>query len=85
MTTQTFTAYVIDYALTQGIIKVTAQSDDGTPSIIGYKNGQYTVYSHKPKWFTDEKEAKAAAETIRTKKIASLQKQITKLEKLSFN
>lgn len=44
----------------------------------------YTQYFHKGEWFLTEDEAKTDAENRRKKKIASLKKQIEKLEKLKF-
>lgn len=73
--------WVTKYALTTGITKI------GSAGII--KSNALTIntvigYFHKPHWHTTEAAAKAHAEQMRLKKIASLRKQIEKLEALKF-
>jgi hypothetical protein len=79
-------AYVTQYALTAGIrcCEVVRADKDGYgwvkwPGAIGG-----SAMFGKNHWHSDPAEAVKAAEEMRAKKIASLQKQIAKLEKLTF-
>ena len=77
--------WVTRYALTQGIIKTEAElCSDST--MISYKIGGYTQYAHNEgkDWHRSKESAIEGAEEMRTKKISSLKKKITKLEKLIF-
>jgi hypothetical protein len=48
-------------------------------------DGEWTSwYIHKPYWHLTRAEAVKQAETMRQKKIASLRKQLAKLEKMRF-
>lgn len=80
---KTITAYVSKYALTRGVfgreVRITNSVADMAVTL-----DQYPMYLHKGDWFLTEEEAKADAENRRKKKIASLKKQIEKLEKLKF-
>ena len=73
-------AYITKYALTKGIIEIE------NPEF--YEN--YIVISHiEPiinpvDWFRTKQEAIHRAEEMRVKKIASLRKQIAKLESMKF-
>jgi hypothetical protein len=79
------TYYLTKYALTEGIKEVTARNygDDGT---YVYPEGYTSWFSFKlgRDVFESRADAVKAAEAMRIKKIASLRKQIAKLEKLSF-
>ncbi len=68
------------YALTRGIIEGRAKATS-VPGMILNENGGYL---HEGEWFLTREEAEANAEHRRAKKIASLKKQIAKLEALSF-
>ena len=83
--------WITKYALTQGIHSRSAHVKDRANG-----NGQMAVCRaampaymdeifYEPDWHRTETAAKDHAETMRARKIASLQKQITKLEKLSFS
>ena len=74
--------YVTKYALSAGIehIEVITTS---SPEYVR-ENKRYARDFHKGDWFEDKEEARFKAESMRTKKILSLQKQIEKLERLSF-
>lgn len=76
------TAFVTKYALTRGIVAISSRLTVGSDLII--TNEKYPQYLHKGSWFSTEEEAKVDAESRRKKKIASLKKQIEKLEKLKF-
>lgn len=76
------TAFVTKYALTRGIVEISSRLRVGSDLIT--TNEEYPQYLHKGDWFSTEEEAKVDAENRRKKKIASLKKQIEKLEKLKF-
>lgn len=76
------TAFVTKYALTRGIVEISSRLRVGSDLIT--TNEKYPQYLHKGDWFSTEEEAKVDAENRRKKKIASLKKQIEKLEKLKF-
>jgi glutamyl-tRNA reductase len=70
------TVYISKYALTEGIFEKEGDISDDFPELfLWYKKGE---------WHHTLEEAQAKAEQMRIKKIASLQKQLAKLEKLSF-
>lgn len=75
-------AYVTKYALTQGILKIS-----GRVSASGYfyGNGAYFELQVNPSnWTLDKCLAIERAEKMRDKKIASLKRQIARLQKLDF-
>lgn len=74
MKEELLTAYVTKYALTKGIIKTR-----GTVSESGYFYYGRWYWVRKDHWFTDENAARAKAEKMRKAKLASLEKQISKL------
>lgn len=79
--------YVTKYALSLGIIEVTPEMFIEEHS--GYLYFKYKQDSNRTQvgprdWFTDLAKAQARAEMLRTDKIKSLQKQIDKLRKKSF-
>ena len=81
----TFTAYLTAHALTSGIKTVQAQRcPDINPSMISFKAGNYTNCAHKEglDWHLTEEGALARAGEMRIMKIASLKKQIYRLETL---
>ena len=72
-------AYITKYALTNGII----EKDGIIVKDIYFEVKKYGFFSKGDYFFTKE-EAVEKAEQMRLKKIASLKKQILKLEKLTF-
>lgn len=78
---ETFTAYVTKYALTTGILEVVANWDEAVPEMISYKTpgSFFKQYAHRGDWWRDVDSAKERAESMRTKKIASLNKSIDKM------
>ena len=77
--------WVTKYALTTGIFSEMAELDDemaSTPH--NYETGEYANSFFGNDWHKTEEAAKARAEEMRLKKIASLKKQIQKLEKMTF-
>jgi hypothetical protein len=65
--------YVVTYALTAGI----QVFRKGVVNHGAFRSGYTWVYSGR--WFESLEDAKTAAEAIRVKKIASLQRQLDKL------
>lgn len=80
--------YITKYALTQGIIELDSNSVRSLKVEEGrllYFDSLMSLYSYGPgEWYTEKPHAIADAEYRKKKKIASLQKQIAKLEKLTF-
>lgn len=79
--------WVTKYALTSGIFRVNAKiCSNVSSSMISYResNARFDQYAHGNDWHKTEVEAIARAEQMRTKKIASLKKQIAKLEAMKF-
>ena len=77
------TYWLAKYSLTGGIKElshVARVSDNGYI----YLQGTWEIYKIGKEVFENRYEAVAAAETMRLKKIASLKKQLAKLEKLKF-
>jgi len=80
--------WITKYALSDGILEKDAaeRRDDGTMITVPWKNGWNEVaYFHKNEWHDDKGTAIARAEGMRVSKIASLKKQIAKLEAMKFS
>jgi protein subunit release factor A len=77
--------YITKYALTSGILEIEARNGTAE-NMVCYrsKGASYDQYAHGNDWHVDIDSAKAKAEQMRQAKIASLKKQIAKLEKLEF-
>lgn len=78
-----FTAYITKYALTIGIFDVQAKTICST-SIKYLDNNLCNQYAHANEWHRTLSDAIVCANEMRAKKIASLKKQIAKLEVLNF-
>lgn len=77
--------FITNYALTKGICEEEAEIKsykDGTT--FAYTKKQFTGYKIGSEAFYRYEDAVVKAEELRQKKIASLKKQIEKMEKLSF-
>ncbi len=76
--------YITKYALSQGIFEmdVERQSEDG--KLVCGKSWNQSYHGQGVEWCKTKAEAIARAEEMRQKKIASLKKQIEKLEKMKF-
>ena len=73
--------FITKYALTQGIlIRKVEFSKEEPNECIDKNTGYYYICYRKPEWHITLGEALAKAEDMRTKKIASLKKQISRLE-----
>jgi hypothetical protein len=80
------TVFVTQYALRGGIKEVELIETDGGMAVVkweGALNGQW--YFHGKGWHRTREAAVERAEEMRVAKIASLRKQIAKLEKLKFS
>ena len=76
--------YITKYALSDGIMEVEA-TETSQPNMICYTcNGSYPQFFHKGDWYNNKEDANKQAETMRVKRIVSLEKQIAKLKKLKF-
>ena len=76
--------YVTKYALTKGIIEADVIISEVHPGMVVDSENSLTAY-HKPDWFDVREDAVERAETLRTKKIAALEKSIQKLKELEFH
>ena len=70
--------YVTKYALTKGVIKASGTTRDGKYVNIGSTSGRWLVGPSD--WVATEEEAVSEFERLRNKKIASLKRQLTKVE-----
>lgn len=73
--------FITQYALTRGIFEAECEI---TGDMAVQKNGHLHMYFHKSDWHKTMDAAVRQAESMRTKKITSLQKQIAKLRELKF-
>lgn len=78
--------WVTKYALSAGIQEYDSaepcKARDG--KMVKVMNGQYTQFFHKPDWHSDRETALVRAETMRIKKIESLEKSLKKFKRMSF-
>lgn len=74
--------FVTKYALTSGIKEVEAPDPDPGEDMIVVKAG--FEHYHGADWHLNREAALIQAERMRKKRITSLQKQIAKLEKMTF-
>ena len=80
---QNVTAWVTKYALTSGVKVVEGHVYPDYPSMFVNSTNTNESY-HGNDWHTSEEAALARAEEMRMKKIASLKKQMAKLENMKF-
>lgn len=73
-------AFITKYALTSGIKEIEGRISRVSPKMFVSGYGSY----HANEWHIYRASAIARAEEMRVSKIASLKKQIAKLEKLKF-
>lgn len=84
-TRNTMTIFVSKYALSSGIQRFDNAEESHTPTMVVVRSERGSLDCfHNDEWHLTEEDAKQRAEDMRIKKIASLKKQIAKLEKLSF-
>lgn len=79
--------YITKYALSEGItIRETRESSFPVDGVFVRAAGQASDnYIGRNDWFPDYQSALARAEKLRADKIASLKKQLEKLEKMTFS
>jgi hypothetical protein len=77
-------AYIVKDALSKGIRKVEAELAMDLRGIYVIGENGLSHYYGKRHWAPSYEEAIAKAETMRTKEIARLKRQIERLEKLKF-
>ncbi len=75
--------WITRYALTVGIQYVDAEVVERHPTMVKYGSGWF-AHGEGKEWHLTYSAAVDRAEKMRTAKIASLQKSIKKLEKLTF-
>jgi hypothetical protein len=78
--------YITKYALTDGIVESEAEINGGMAVVRKQYSGGLDQYFHGEgkDWHLSKESAIAKAEDMRLKKIASVKKQLSKLEELSF-
>ena len=77
--------WITKYALTRGIIEADVKlTSSDSVSILSRDLLLPTHWFYKGDWFSDKESAIQKAEEMRQKKIASLKKQIEKLERMRF-
>lgn len=77
--------YVTKYALSSGVVEMDLNVTFGTSSVEYLRGGNWASFVRGRDAFENRDDAVKAANAARVKKIASLQKQIKKLEKLTFD
>lgn len=77
--------WISKYALTRGVFRVIGEQNARSMITVRQDNG-YPMYYHgeDTDWHRTEADAKAKADRMRITKIASLKKQLDKLEKMKF-
>lgn len=76
--------WITKYALSKGIKEKEVEQSDSFPEIVRRKDFYDSYYGEGKEWHRTKESALAKAEEMRKKRIASLRKQIEKLEKLRF-
>ena len=77
--------WISKYALTTGIFERQVKVCDGNPDMVEtMMDKSFQSYFHVGEWHTTKAEAILKAEDMRQRKIASLKKQLAKLETMTF-
>lgn len=78
--------YVTRWALTKGILEVEVDepTERAPDMVVGGSSPLGCVYYHKGQWHRTREEAERKTWDMRDKKLASLRKQITKLEDMDL-
>ena len=76
--------WITKYALTKGIIETEGEVSDDFPDILDAKGIVNYLHGEGKEWHMTKESAVQKAEEMRQKKIASLKKQIDKLERMRF-
>ena len=79
-------AWISKYALTKGVFQIDARETQQSSMIADVTNGRSGIYYHREgrDWHRTEEMALAKAEAMRRARIASLKKQVRKLEDSRF-
>ena len=77
-------AWITKYALTTGIFEITAEITEHGSAYDMHSSFPTFYHGEGKEWHRTKESAIAKAEEMRRKKIASLKKQIERLEKLYF-
>ena len=76
--------WIVKYALTEGVYQEDVETCfDISPHMVAARRGGGQCF-HRGEWFESRSDAIDAAEDMRDRKIKSLQKQIKRLEALTF-
>lgn len=75
--------WITKYALTKGILE--KEVEDCGDGMIKEKESHFPTYYHGTEWHSEKQSAIEKAEEMRKKKIASLKKQMEKLERMKFD
>ena len=79
------TFWITKYALTKGVYSFEAAEPVGILSLMQHPSYRHTYFHGEGRdWHRTESAAKECAAAMKAKKIASLKKQIAKLENLTF-
>lgn len=82
---KSFIAFITKYALSRGIEEARVIQNDHYPSMVcPLGNSFLTLIGEGREWHRTREGAVVRAEQMRVDKIASLQRQVAKLEKLRF-
>ena len=77
--------WITKYALTRGILQADGEADGSMFEVTDSRHpGALKIYYHGDEWHIKRAAAVKRAEEMRRKKIASLRRQITRLEALIF-
>lgn len=78
--------YITKYALTQGVYAIDGEADRHRPKLFVRTkvSGGPPEYYQKPYWHEHKADAMRHANDLRLRRIATLKKQMTKLEGLNF-
>ncbi len=78
--------WITKYALTKGTFETEAEICPNSPDMIEDKNKRYYYYHGEGKhWHKTKESALIRASQMKLAKISSLEKQLKKLNKLTFN
>lgn len=78
--------WITRYALTVGIFEVDAEQSDRTSGMVSYKRSPDSLmeFAHGKDWHVMRETAVARAEEMKIAKLQSLEKQIKKVSKITF-
>lgn len=78
--------WITRYALTSGIYEVEATIYERNPGMVSYRMppGSFLQFAHGKDWHVMRETAVARAEEMKVAKIQSLEKQIKKVSKITF-